>query len=127
MKRIIGVESWNAVCTPIDAWVAPGPRVTKQDAGRPGEFCRGLRHVGRARLVAADDETDRVPPLVETVEHRQVTLARHAEREVHAVADQRIDNELAAASGRHRPSAHSCRTAKPLAFSISSRPRGPAR
>ncbi len=65
--------------------------------------------------------------LVERVEHREVALARHAEREVHAVADQRIDKQLAAASGRHRPSAHSCRTAKPLAFSISSRPRGPAR
>ena len=35
MKRIIGVESWNAVCTPIDALVAPGPRVTKQMPGLP--------------------------------------------------------------------------------------------
>ena len=35
MKRIIGVESWNAVCTPIEALVAPGPRVTKQMPGLP--------------------------------------------------------------------------------------------
>ena len=35
MKRIIGVESWNAVCTPIEACVAPGPRVTKHTPGVP--------------------------------------------------------------------------------------------
>ena len=31
----IGVESWNAVCTPIAALQAPGPRVTMQTPGRP--------------------------------------------------------------------------------------------
>ena len=35
MKRIIGVESWWAMCTPALALVAPGPRVTKQMPGRP--------------------------------------------------------------------------------------------
>ncbi len=35
MNRIIGVESCWAVCTPIEALVAPGPRVTKQIPGRP--------------------------------------------------------------------------------------------
>ena len=35
MNRIIGVESWYAVCTPIEAFVAPGPRVTKQMPGLP--------------------------------------------------------------------------------------------
>ena len=34
-SRIIGVESWNAVCMPTAAFVAPGPRVTKQMPGRP--------------------------------------------------------------------------------------------
>ena len=34
-SRIIGVESWNAVCTPTAACVAPGPRVTMQMPGRP--------------------------------------------------------------------------------------------
>ena len=34
-KRIIGEESCRAVCTPIAALVAPGPRVTKQMPGRP--------------------------------------------------------------------------------------------
>src|SRR2546423_6799943 len=35
MKRTIGVLSWNAVCSPMLALVAPGPRVTKQMPGRP--------------------------------------------------------------------------------------------
>jgi hypothetical protein len=34
-EEIIGVESWNAVCTPIAALLAPGPRVTKHRPGRP--------------------------------------------------------------------------------------------
>jgi len=34
-KSTIGVESWKAVCTPMEALVAPGPRVTKQTPGRP--------------------------------------------------------------------------------------------
>jgi anion-transporting ArsA/GET3 family ATPase len=35
ITRIIGVESWYAVCTPMEAFVAPGPRVTKQMPGLP--------------------------------------------------------------------------------------------
>ena len=34
-NRIMGVESWKAVCTPMLALVAPGPRVTKQMPGSP--------------------------------------------------------------------------------------------
>jgi len=34
-KSTIGVESWNAVCTPIEACVAPGPRVTNATPGLP--------------------------------------------------------------------------------------------
>jgi hypothetical protein len=34
----MGVESWNAVCTPTLACVAPGPRVTRQTPGRPVSF-----------------------------------------------------------------------------------------
>jgi hypothetical protein len=35
MNSTIGVESWKAVCTPMAACVAPGPRVTKQMPGLP--------------------------------------------------------------------------------------------
>ena len=37
-SRISGVESWNAVCTPTEACVAPGPRVTIAIPGRPVSF-----------------------------------------------------------------------------------------
>ena len=37
-KSTIGVESCMAVWTPIEAFVAPGPRVTKQIPGRPVSF-----------------------------------------------------------------------------------------
>ena len=33
MNRIIGVESCAAVWMPMAAWLAPGPRVTKQMPG----------------------------------------------------------------------------------------------
>ncbi|EWS62423.1 hypothetical protein Y695_04349 [Hydrogenophaga sp. T4] len=35
MNSTMGVESWKAVCRPMEALVAPGPRVTKQMPGRP--------------------------------------------------------------------------------------------
>ncbi len=38
MNSTIGVESWKAVCTPVDALVAPGPRVTKHTPGRLVSF-----------------------------------------------------------------------------------------
>ncbi len=31
----MGVESWNPMCTPALALVAPGPRVTMQTPGLP--------------------------------------------------------------------------------------------
>ena len=34
-NRTMGVELWSAVCTPMDALVAPGPRVTKHTPTRP--------------------------------------------------------------------------------------------
>ena len=35
MNSTIGVESWAALCRPIAAWQAPGPRVTMTMPGRP--------------------------------------------------------------------------------------------
>ena len=99
------MESWNAVCTPTEACVAPGPRVTKQSARPVGELAVGLGHVGRARLVAADDELQLVAHVVEAVEHREEALARHREREVGAVDHELVDEELAAVAR-----AHSCFT-----------------
>ena len=68
---------------PPAACVAPGPRVTMQMPGPAGELAVGVGHVRGADLVAAGDEADR--RVVERVEHRQVALAGHAERDVDPV------------------------------------------
>lgn len=34
-KTTIGTESWKAACTPTDALLAPGPRVTITTPGLP--------------------------------------------------------------------------------------------
>ena len=45
---------------PMEALVAPGPRVTKHSPGRPVILPSAFGHVGRARFVAAGDEFDTV-------------------------------------------------------------------
>ena len=35
ISMISGVESWKAVCTPMEPLVAPGPRVTMSTPGLP--------------------------------------------------------------------------------------------
>ena len=79
MNRTIGVESWNAVCTPMEALVAPGPRVTKQMPGPAGELAVRLGHEGRSAFLPVDDEADAVAQGMEAVEHGQKAFARHAE------------------------------------------------
>ena len=100
MNSTIGVESWNAVCTPIAALVAPGPRVTKQMPGRPRQLAVRLGHVGRAALLAADDEADAVAVLVEAVEHGEEAFAGNAEGGVDALRDQRLDQGVAGGTDR---------------------------
>ena len=96
MNKIIGVESWNAVCTAIDALVAPGPRVTKQMPGVPVSLPYAFGHVGGAAVLAGDDQADVVARVVERVEHREIALAGHAEREVGAVNAELVDQDLPA-------------------------------
>jgi hypothetical protein len=62
-----------------------GPARHEADAGAAGELRVRLGHVGRAGLVAADDELEGFAVLVEPVEHGEEALAGHAEREVRAV------------------------------------------
>jgi hypothetical protein len=85
MNRIIGVESWNAVCTPMEA-----------QAGRAGQLAVSLGHVRGAAFVAARDQLDALTRAIQGVEDRKVTFAGHAEREVGAVNDQLIDEYLPA-------------------------------
>ena len=95
MKSTIGVESWNAVCRPIAALLAPGPRVTKQRPGRPRELALRLGHVARPALVAAGDEADAVAVLVEAVERGEEALAGDAEHGVRTLREQRLDECVA--------------------------------
>ena len=71
------------------------------DAGArsSGELGVGLGHVGRAALLAADDELDRLARVVKGVEHSEKALARNAEGGIDAMHFQRIDEQLAAAAG----------------------------
>ena len=105
-----------AVCTPTAACVAPGPRVTRQMPGPPGELAVRLGRVRRALLVPARDQPDR--GVVERVEHRQVALARQAEREVGAVQLELVDEDPAA--GSHSASGSSSRTVARWSFGFSS-------
>ena len=53
------MESWNAVCTPIEALQAPGPRVTISTPGRPVAFALTPGNVHD--LVGAGVMLERVP------------------------------------------------------------------
>ena len=68
----------------------------EQHAGLAGELAVGLRHVGGAAFLAADDELQLVAHVVQAVEHRQVALAGHAERHLHALRHQRVGEDPAA-------------------------------
>ncbi len=92
------------MCTPTDAWVAPGAARHEADPGAARELPVRLRHVRGAGLVAAGDEADRA--VAERVEDLEVALARYAEGEVGAVDDELVDEDLPAgaalAPSRHR-------------------------
>jgi hypothetical protein len=97
----MGVESWNAVCTPMLALVAPGPRVTKHTPGRPVSLpcasamkaappsCRQMTNRMRSRCC------------MKAVQHRQIAFARHAKGMGHALGHQAFDEQMAGVP-RHR-------------------------
>ena len=68
------------------------------DARPAGQLAVRVCHVGRARLVARDDETDR--RVVQRVEDGEVALAGDAEGGVDAVDDQLVDEDLRAGPGQ---------------------------
>ena len=104
------MESCCATWTPIAALVAPGPRVTKARPGPAGQLARGFGHERGAAFLPADDEADPVADVVERVQHRQETLAGHAERMGRTLCDEARDEELAAGARAHqRPATTSSR------------------
>ena len=73
-----------------------GPAGDEQHPGLPGQLAVGLGHVRGAALLPADDEGEPVPQVVQAVEHRQVALARHAERHLHALRHKSVGEDPAA-------------------------------
>ena len=92
--------SWKAVCRPTPALRRARAARHEADARPAAQLALRLGHEGRAAFLAAGDEADPVAVLVEAVEHRQKALARHAERGVDALLDQRLDQ--AVPGGTHR-------------------------
>ena len=66
-NRIMGVESWKAVCTPMLALVARTAR-DEADARLAGELAVGLGHVGGAAFLAAYDGFDGARVFVQRVD-----------------------------------------------------------
>ncbi len=72
-----------------------GPARHEAHAGSPGELAVGLGHHRRGALLACRHEPDRVPCVVQGVEHGQVALAGHAEDELDALRAQAVDQHVA--------------------------------
>ena len=66
------------------------------DAGLAGELAAGLGHVGRTALVPADDHPEAVLPIVERIEHGEIALTGHAEGEIGALGQERVEQKRAA-------------------------------
>ena len=83
------------MCTPIDALVAPGPRVTKHTPGR----CVSLPAASAMKAAPPSwrlmTKWMLLAVLVEAVEHREVAFARHAEGVRHALRHQAFDDQVA--------------------------------
>ena len=75
-----------------------GPARHQAHAGSPGELAVGLGHHRRGALLACRHEPDRVPRVVQGVEHGQVALAGHAEDELDALRAQAVDQHVATPS-----------------------------
>ena len=101
---ISGDESISAVSRPVTVFVAPGPEVTSTTPGLPGRAGVAVGHVGRALLVAHEDQLDlRVD---QGVEDRDRGAAREPEDQLDPLALQALHELLGA--GRdlrcHEPS-----------------------
>src|SRR5207302_8180222 len=73
-----------------------GPARHEEHARLAGELAVGLGHVRGAAFLAANDELDLLPQIVQPVEHRQAALARHAEGDAHALRSERVGEDAPA-------------------------------
>ncbi len=87
-----GVHAIGSVCCARSAGHEGDARPTL-------ELAVGIRHVRRCALMPRDDGAD-AGMLMQGIEHRQITLARHAVDRVNGVATQGLDEDLAAVANR---------------------------
>ena len=92
----IGVESWRAICTPGEALVAPGPRVTKHTPGRPVALPIASAIIAAPASLRQTVIVD--VTVAQRVEHRKIAFAGDAENVAHPVDDQLIDERLGGAA-----------------------------
>ena len=76
------------------------PAGRKADARLAGQFAPGLGHIGRAAFLTADHQWQGLAHVMQRIEHREETLARHAKRPSRAVNNQLVDKDLTAAARR---------------------------
>ena len=80
---------------------SPRPARDKGETWRSSQFAVGFGHIGSAALLPAYDEAQLVVDVVQGVENRQKTLARHAERETRVLREKTCDEQLATGAGFH--------------------------
>ena len=61
----------------------------------------GFGHESRAALLAVDDELDLSPVQMKTIQHRQVTLARHTKRMRYTLGHKALHQQVASNFGCH--------------------------
>src|SRR5258707_844567 len=64
------------------------------NSGLAGQLAVSLGHIRGARFHTAGDELDLRARVIERIQHRQITLPRHAKRQIDAVNLQLIDKNL---------------------------------
>ena len=72
-----------------------GPAGDEADAGLARELAKGFGHIGRAALLTAGDEPDRIARVIERIERGQIGFAGHAEDMACAMDPERLDQGLA--------------------------------
>ena len=78
-------------------------RVMVRDDGsgiHPDDLRLGLRHVGGAAFLAADDEADRVVRVVERVEHGKKALPGNTKSDVRSVDLERVHQQLSTGASK---------------------------
>ena len=101
MNSIIGVESWNAVCSADRGVGGARPARDEADARPAAQLALRIGHERRAALLPAGDEADAIGVLVKAIEHGQEALAGHAEHGVDALGHQGLHQGVAGDSLRH--------------------------